>query len=1227
MEASITQLYTLYVTSADMSESFPDNESGELFAEIRLDQIVEQATEAVKQSKTVFWNDRVLLIGNYFSTMSLSIVQITSDPTTKGSCIGCVDIVLDALLARCADNQFTILEMRSVTRAVEAEQPIIGAIRVKLKELAGIVDLANGMDAMGASKLRRFQRFGNLLHLDNAISSQKRAVELMDDGHPDKPGYLSNLGTCQHTRFERLGDLSDLENAFSHIEKAVVLTDDGHPEEPMYLTNLGITQRSRFRHLGDLSDLANSISNIERATELIDDGHTDKPTCLSNLSISQEARFHRLGDLSDLEDAILNAENAAGLTDDGNSNKPRYLSSLATCQHTRFERLGDLSDLKNAVSNIERAIELTNDGHLKNPMHLMHLSIFQRTRFQSLGDISDLEMAISNMEEVALLMDDGHLGKPTYLLNLGIVQVTCFECLGGISDLQNAILNADKAVGLTNDRDPNKANYLSHLGRTLGTRFECLGDLSDLDDAISNSEMAVKLTDDSHLHKSRYLSNLGISQRRRFERLGNLSDLENAILNLEKAADLMHDDYLAKPGLLSNLGITQKTRFEILNNLSDLENAILNITKAVDLTDDIHTDKAKYLTNLGNCQDSRFEHAGNLSNLEDAILNKERAVELTDDGHLEKPIYLSSLGITRRTRFEHFGDLSDLGDSISNLRKAVELTDDDNPNKSHYFSNLGIIQYSHFQRFGEQADLGASVSSFKTGAQLKAAYPHHALFAARQWAETSHRHGDLLSALDGYRMALELLPKDKSENLGTLAATCAIQLGHFEEAVELLDLGRSVFWQQASLLRSDLEILSEEEPELAERFERIGQRLDAGNFSGSSVTIDIQNIGVNSREVLGKERHNLVNVWEGLVDEIRKLPKFKHFLKPIPFHQLRQAVTVGEVVIINVSQHGVDALIFGATRPVEHVPLPNIDLEVLAELSDEIVLQRPVVATEETQRRYTARYLKPAMRLIWDNILVPIFHKMKVPLTNGTTQPQRRIWWYPTGSLTFIPIHAAGPGKGAADVSQLIISSYVTTFGSLLQVHKRNRQHTMKGIKFLAVSQPNTSGLCPLPQSTLEIAKLVDVVCLAGCSHENILHLHGSDATDPQLGIKSAFALHDGNLELSKIASKTLSFGQFAFLSACHSAAGLMSLPGEAMHLAAGLQFAGFPSVIATMWGIHDEDAPKVANHAYKYLLRNGMEGLDPSDAAKALNHAVLCLREDPSVTVDRWAPFIHFGI
>ena len=124
----------------------------------------------------------------------------------------------------------------------------------------------------------------------------------------------------------------------------------------------------------------------------------------------------------------------------------------------------------------------------------------------------------------------------------------------------------------------------------------------------------------------------------------------------------------------------------------------------------------------------------------------------------------------------------------------------------------------------------------------------------------------------------------------------------------------------------------------------------------------------------------------------------------------------------------------------------------------------------------------------------------------------------------------------------------------------------------------------------------------------------------------SAFALHDGYLEIGQIASKRLSNAQFAFLSACNTATGIEKLPGEAMHLAGALQFAGFLSVIATMWGVDDTDTAIVASHVYQHMFHNKLQGCDSWEVATALNHAIFLLREHEGVTVDRWAPFIHFG-
>jgi CHAT domain-containing protein len=323
-----------------------------------------------------------------------------------------------------------------------------------------------------------------------------------------------------------------------------------------------------------------------------------------------------------------------------------------------------------------------------------------------------------------------------------------------------------------------------------------------------------------------------------------------------------------------------------------------------------------------------------------------------------------------------------------------------------------------------------------------------------------------------------------------------------------------------------------------------------------------------------------------------------------------QAATGGHVIIINVSQYGFDALIFDDIHQIERVPLLNTDLERLSKLADDIVLQRPINTSAAQCRRYTNRYLKPALQEIWNDILIPIFDKIQLPLNGNSDAPQCRIWWYPTGPLTFIPMHAAGPGSGEIDVSHLVISSYVTTLSSFVQAQEKTKHTSVGCLKLLALSLPEA----PMQESILlaleEVDKVVQIVSSSGWPKEDIMHLSGSDATVDSIsraldssswvhfachrmqhipsGINSAFALRDGDLKLSQITSKDLSSGRFVFLSACHTAAGAPCLPGEAMHLAGGLQFAGFLSVIATMWGIRDEDAPIVARHTYEYLFCNG---------------------------------------
>jgi CHAT domain-containing protein len=92
---------------------------------------------------------------------------------------------------------------------------------------------------------------------------------------------------------------------------------------------------------------------------------------------------------------------------------------------------------------------------------------------------------------------------------------------------------------------------------------------------------------------------------------------------------------------------------------------------------------------------------------------------------------------------------------------------------------------------------------------------------------------------------------------------------------------------------------------------------------------------------------------------------------------------------------------------------------------------------------------------------------------------------------------------------------------------------------------------------------MVDCV-LEGMEERSWVHLACHAVQHSSSPTQSAFCLHNGDLTLSKIITKSFRNADFAFLSACQTATGDENLPDEAVHLAAGMLAAGYRSVIAT---------------------------------------------------------------
>ena len=60
------------------------------------------------------------------------------------------------------------------------------------------------------------------------------------------PDWLNDLGLVHHVRFERAGGLADISEAISSLRKAVQLLPEEHPDRHVWLGNLGNSYQARF---------------------------------------------------------------------------------------------------------------------------------------------------------------------------------------------------------------------------------------------------------------------------------------------------------------------------------------------------------------------------------------------------------------------------------------------------------------------------------------------------------------------------------------------------------------------------------------------------------------------------------------------------------------------------------------------------------------------------------------------------------------------------------------------------------------------------------------------------------------------------------------------------------------------------------------------------------------------------------------------------------------------
>ncbi|KAG8716469.1 hypothetical protein FRC09_015728 [Ceratobasidium sp. 395] len=1127
-------------------------------------------------------------------------------------------------------------------------------------------ELPSILNNLGAAYSSRFRWLGEPSDNQKAIETLNHALSLYSDGNPGSAGCHTNLGIAYQRRFRSSGQIDDLQLAIHHESQAVELTPGSGPEKAVALSNLGVSYHSRYGHLGDFSDLERAIECDNQAIALTPEGHPEKPRLLNSLGASYRTQFKCLDDIADLNKAMEYTDRAVSLTSDERADayRPIWLANLGILYMDRFDRLREAPDLDKAIDHLNEVVALALDGHAELATWLDALGLVLNRRFEHGGTLDDINRAIECQTQAVDLTSRGHTDEPARLDHLGTSYYRRFSYKGNLEDLDKAIERHKLAISLTPEGHTARPSLLNNLGASYNSRFVALAVLEDIDSAINYGNEAVALALETDPSKPDQLNNLATSYYQRFRHLGEQEDLDNAIERQMQAISLSPENHPNRPSLLHNLGALYELRFSVLGAIPDSDKAMDYFDQAVRLTGPEHADRPMCLTALGAAYKSRYKRSEQSLDINKAIEYLYEAVDLTRMGHASFPFRYHALGRAFQLRFEsQSGTISDSDQAIDYMSSAGVCTPEGHGFNIQVVNDLGDAHLSRYLAFDKQEDVDKALEYFQQAAESTIGLPRPKFGASLAWAGLAKAQKNTALSLKAFGQTMRLAHQVlwigsavgrryedlKSDNFGRIAmeaAAVAIEAQEYMLALEWLEQGRSIVWNQMLQIRTPLDEVAAIDPELARELKEVAGRLDQ---PGSSEAADHTMLSASAKSVekAAQEHRRLSEQWGELLDKARRLPGLSGLLRPKPFSEITRAAESSTVVVLSIYRERCDALIIPEnTTSAAHVPLPGLSYETAAQLNSELLgslqhahvrsrgLRRPIFDEVDNEDKFES-----VLATLWDSVGSPVLDHLGY-LSGEPTDQLPRITWCATGPLAFLPIHAAGHyDESPARIFDYVVSSYTPTLSAMLVPHQAPTE--FRGI--LAIGQANTAGCAPLPGTIKELKAISEQVgslrytqldendatpeaILAEMGVHDWVHMacHGSqNNTDPT---KSAFHVHGGTLELATIAHKSMSGAGLAFLSACQTATGDEKLPEEAVHLAAGMIVAGYHTVIATMWSIHDDDAPLIAEKVYGYLLKDGVPGTHKT--ARALHDAVGFLRDKVGdKEYSRWVPYLHLGI
>jgi tetratricopeptide (TPR) repeat protein len=628
---------------------------------------------------------------------------------------------------------------------------------------------------------------------------------------------------------------------------------------------------------------------------------------------------------------------------------------------------GSLSAYTESILLSREALQLRPVGHSERAESLSDLACGLLMSFSHNKEPLVLDEALELFRENLKLCPSGHLQRDTSLNRLAVALLYRFQDQGDFATLAELIFMHREVLLLRPVGHPLRYVTLDNLAVAIRTSFSLQGFPELLSDAIALHRKAVDMVSKTHPDYARITCNLAEALVRDFKQRGVLSILDESITLLRQALLLLPIGNDAYWVALHRLAKALLARFEVDKNRDHLLESIA-----------LHREHLK-LGTLG--QDYLQDSLGSLGRLlckpecqswEEALELFRKSVEICPYGAPARAQLLSDMSLCfldpKSPFFDFSEGLSLLCEAHSNIFAHV--------NWRLRMASLDMQRveaaYKHLMSQDPAPDQTLAFST-----RILQLYDRVISLSPRA-ANFGLDHDARLHAVVG------------SDQLVRDAVARALFMNRIDQAVEILEGGRGLFWTQTLRLRATTfdGVPEEDHKELV----RLLNVLDHGASPLNQIKKSTaqRERDMEARRLLGEQV-------EALITRIRGYPGLDRFLLSPTFLTLLSALPDGFVAIVNASKLGHHALLLNRATGLAS----NLELKPLQfgfdprELRTRLPRGTAFYAAEETEMsgrgmRLVGRTndnLYDVLSALWNSIALPVINALQLQVGISQTTP------------------------------------------------------------------------------------------------------------------------------------------------------------------------------------------------------------------------------------------------